>query len=125
MTETNELSELGLEIEAVRTAEGYEGLNNFRSFMPGGYRYTALKENPDFGNQRELSKRKGLSLREFTSHANKLWETLGIDQNIVEQLQREVIKNPSKENLQKLNDCIFPLYRQLRLEGFSHTDCVA
>ena len=114
---------LEAEIEAVRTAEGYNGLNNFRAIMPGGYRYKALLDDPDFGNTKYPDKWKGDSLREFVAHAGVLAKKLEIDQTRVEQLQEEVLNNGGRASQQRLNDYIFPIYRLLRLEGFSHADC--
>lgn len=120
--EAKRLSDLEAEIETVKTAQGYHGLNNFRAYMPGGYRLDFLNANPDFGNDKAPDLRKGLSLREFAKLVDTLRNELGIDENKVRELQQEALRTNDPSTL---NDYIFPVYRSLRLEGFSHPNCAS
>lgn len=123
MTEEDAQARLEAQIEAERVAEGYEGMNNFRGYLPGGYRYEALQKMPDFGNDKSPDKLKGLSLREFTQYVVEVGINEGVDPDRIRQLQEEYKTQGTKQTRDALNGYIFRAYKALRLEGFSHDDC--
>lgn len=100
------------------------GLNNFYSDVPGGYRRIRFQNKPEMLTKKNPNKRMGKSTEEYWTDIDNILKQEGVDEKKVISLQEQIrSSNGNRDGLLKeLDALLMPAYVCLRMQGYSQSD---